>query len=64
MELRSLRYFVAVGADDQTFFMRAMGARGVPATFVIGPGPKAEWATYDPLDEESIEKQLVPALRA
>ncbi|PPD42354.1 MAG: redoxin [Methylocystis sp.] len=56
--------FVAVGADEHTFLQRALGARGVPATFVIGPGPNVEWATYEPLDEETIEKEIVPRLAA
>ncbi len=55
--------FAAVGADAQSFLQRAMGAPGVPATFVIGPGPKVEWSTFDPLSEEVIETQLIPALR-
>lgn len=54
--------FTAVGADTQTFLQRAMGVRGVPATFVIGPDLTVEWSTYEPLDEEVVEKQLVPAL--
>lgn len=54
--------FTAVGADTQTYLQRAMGARGVPATFVIGPGLDVEWSTYEPLDEEVLEKQLIPAL--
>ncbi|MCX7899501.1 MAG: redoxin family protein [Methylocystis sp.] len=54
--------YVAVGADDKSYLMRALGARGVPATFVVGPGPKVEWSTFEPLDEDVIEKQLVPAL--
>ena len=55
--------FAAVGADERSFLQRAMGARGVPATFVIGPGPVVEFATYDPLDEETIEERIVPLLK-
>lgn len=54
--------FTAVGADAQTYLQRAMGARGVPATFVIGPGLEVEWSTYEPLDEDVLENQLIPAL--
>jgi len=54
--------FVAVGADDQSFLQRALGARGVPATFVIGPGPKVEVSILGPLEPEIIETQIVPAL--
>lgn len=54
--------FTAVGADTQTYLQRAMGARGVPATFVIGHNLEVEWSTYEQLDEEVLEKQLIPAL--
>lgn len=54
--------FVAVGADDKTYLQRALGAKGVPATFVVGPGPVVEWSTYEGLDEEVIEKEIVPRL--
>jgi cytochrome c biogenesis protein CcmG/thiol:disulfide interchange protein DsbE len=56
--------FVAVGADEQSFLKRALGASGVPATFVIGPGPVVEWSTFEPLDAETIEKEIVPRLTA
>ena len=54
--------FVAVGADEHTYLQRALGARGVPTTFVVGPGPVVEFATYEPLDDEIIEKKIVPLL--
>jgi len=54
--------FVAVGADEGAYLQRALGARGVPATFVVGPGPAIELAIYAPLDEEIIEEKIVPAL--
>ncbi len=56
--------FVAVGMDENTYLQRALGAKGVPATFVIGPGPTVEWSTYEGLDEETIEKEIVPRLTA
>jgi len=54
--------FVAVGADERAYLQRALGARGVPATFVVGPGPVIEWSTYEALDEAMIEEQIVPRL--
>ncbi len=54
--------FAAVGADEKAFMQFALGARGVPATFLVGPGPVIEWATYDGLDEETIEREIVPRL--
>ncbi len=56
--------FVAVGADEHTYLQRALGAHGVPATFVVGPGPAIEWSTYEPLDEAVIEREIVPRLSA
>ncbi len=52
----------AVGADDRGFLQRALGARGVPATFVIAPGPRIEVAILGPLDRDAIEDRIVPAL--
>jgi len=54
--------FVAVGDDSGSFLMRALGMRGVPGTFVVGPGPKIEVAVFEPLDEEMIATRLLPAL--
>jgi len=52
----------AVGDDSHAFLQRALGARGVPATFVIAPGPSVEFAILGPLDRETIEERIVPAL--
>ncbi len=54
--------FVAVGADEYSFLQRALGARGVPATFVVGPGPTIELSILEPLNEKTIEERIVPAL--
>lgn len=56
--------FVAVGADERTYLQRALAAKGVPATFIVGPGPVVEWSTYEGLDPEIIEKEIVPRLTA
>ncbi len=52
----------AVGADDRGFLQRALGARGVPATFVIAPGPRIEVAIFGELDRDAIEDKILPAL--
>lgn len=54
--------YVAVGADDGAFLQRALGVRGVPASFVVGPGPVIEVSVLGPLDARIIEEQIVPAL--
>jgi DsbE subfamily thiol:disulfide oxidoreductase len=56
--------FAAVGMDEHTYLQRALGAKGVPATFVVGPGPVIEWSTYGGLDPETIEREIVPRLTA
>lgn len=54
--------YVAIGADDRSFLQRAFGARGVPATFVVGPGPVITLSIFEPLNENIIEERIVPAL--
>ncbi|QGM44992.1 redoxin family protein [Methylocystis heyeri] len=54
----------AVGADSHAYLQRALGARGVPATYVIAPGPVVELSILGPLDREAIEERIVPALKS
>ncbi|MGA8169481.1 MAG: redoxin family protein [Methylocystis sp.] len=52
----------AVGADGRAFLQHALGVRGVPATFVISPGPRIEVAIFGELDRDAIEEKIIPAL--
>lgn len=52
----------AVGADPHALLQHALGAPGLPATFVIAPGPAIEVAIFGELDRESVEDRIVPAL--
>ncbi len=52
----------AVGADAHAYLQHTLGLRGIPGTFVIAPGPKIEVAIIGPLDRESIEERIAPAL--
>ncbi|BBU62419.1 hypothetical protein MSC49_23540 [Methylosinus sp. C49] len=54
--------FVAVGQDQRAFLQRALGARGVPASFVVTPGPKIDVAILGPIDETAITTRILPAL--
>jgi cytochrome c biogenesis protein CcmG/thiol:disulfide interchange protein DsbE len=54
--------YAAVGLDSRALLQRALGARGVPTTFVIGPGPIIELALHGPLDPEILARRLMPAL--
>jgi cytochrome c biogenesis protein CcmG, thiol:disulfide interchange protein DsbE len=52
----------AVGADSSAFLQRALGACGVPATFVVAPGPVLEVSIFGPLSRDLIEDRIIPAL--
>ncbi|MBY6240172.1 redoxin family protein [Methylosinus sp. Sm6] len=54
--------YAAVGLDSRALLQRALGARGVPTTFVIGPGPSIELALHGPLDPQILAARLLPAL--
>jgi cytochrome c biogenesis protein CcmG, thiol:disulfide interchange protein DsbE len=54
--------FVAVGRDERAFLQRALGARGVPASFVVAPGPKIDVSILGPIDEDTIASRVLPAL--
>jgi cytochrome c biogenesis protein CcmG/thiol:disulfide interchange protein DsbE len=55
--------YTAVGADTGAYLQRALGARGVPATFVVAQGPRIETAVYGPLDAHAIAEKILPSLR-
>lgn len=55
--------YTAVGADSQAFLQRALGVRGVPATFVVSPGPRIEVSIFGPLDAQIVADKIIPALR-
>ncbi len=55
--------FAAIGDDSNGYFARLVGARGVPATLVVAPGPKIALRIDGPLDAKIIEDKLMPALR-
>ena len=52
----------AVGMDARAYLQRALGAPGLPATYVIAPGPLVEVAIIGELDRETIEERIVPSL--
>ncbi|OAI24677.1 redoxin [Methylosinus sp. R-45379] len=54
--------FVAVGQDQRAFLQRALGAHGVPASFVVAPGPTIDVAILGPIDETAIATRILPAL--
>ncbi|MDE2577833.1 MAG: redoxin family protein [Hyphomicrobiales bacterium] len=56
--------FVAIGDDPRGFFARAAGARGVPATLVLAPGPRLILRIDGTLSEQDVDERIKPALRA
>jgi cytochrome c biogenesis protein CcmG, thiol:disulfide interchange protein DsbE len=52
----------AIGADPHAFLQHALGAPGLPATFVVAPGPAIDVAIFGELDRETVEERIVPAL--
>ncbi len=56
--------FTAVGDDPRGLFARAMGARGVPATLLVRPGPRIALRIDGPIGEVEIAEKIMPALRS
>ena len=56
--------FTAVGDDPRGLFARAMGARDVPSTLLVRPGPSIALRIDGPLDEIDVAERILPALRA
>lgn len=54
--------YAAVGLDRRAHLQHALGAHGVPATFVIGPNASVLAAILGPLDSETIAQRILPAL--
>lgn len=57
--------FTAVGrVESRNDLMRALGARTLPATFIVGPDLVVEWSYKWALTEEVIEREIAPRLAA
>jgi cytochrome c biogenesis protein CcmG, thiol:disulfide interchange protein DsbE len=56
--------FAAVGDDPRGLFARATGARGVPATLLVRPGPHIALRIDGQLGEADIKEKILPALKA
>ena len=56
--------FTAVGDDPRGLFARAVGARGVPSTMLVWPGPRVALRIDGPIGDSDIADRILPALRA
>jgi len=54
--------FVKVAVDRKGYLFRALGARGVPAHFVLAPAPKLAFAAQGPMDFAQLRLKILPAL--
>ena len=54
--------FAAIGDDSRGHFARLVGARGVPASLVVAPGPRIALRIDGQLDDAKIRDVIRPAL--
>lgn len=54
--------FVRVGMDRHAWFCRALGARGIPASFVFAPAPKLAFMRQGEMTLAEFQAQIPPAL--
>ena len=54
--------FVRGGVDRKGYLYRALGARGVPASFVMAPAPHLALKLEGPLDIEQMRARILPLL--
>jgi len=56
--------FARVGVDRKGWLNRALGARGVPASFVLAPAPRIAFQHFGPITLAELQAKVPPALRA
>ncbi|MCW2316665.1 DsbE subfamily thiol:disulfide oxidoreductase [Rhodoblastus acidophilus] len=56
--------FTRVGVDRNGWLNRALGARGVPASFVLAPAPRIAFQHFGPITLAELQAKVPPALRA
>lgn len=56
--------FTAVGDDPRGLFARALGARGVPSSLLVWPGPRVALRIDGPIGDSDIAEKILPALKA
>jgi thiol-disulfide isomerase/thioredoxin len=54
--------FSRVGVDRKGWFYRALGARGIPAHFVMGPAPKVALMLQGPQSAEALREKILPLI--
>jgi cytochrome c biogenesis protein CcmG, thiol:disulfide interchange protein DsbE len=56
--------YARLGVDRKGWLYRALGARGIPASFVMAPGPKIAFKHFGPIALAELNTGVAPALRA
>ncbi len=56
--------FARVGVDRDGYLYRALGARGVPASFVLAPAPHIVLKVEGPLDAGQMRARILPLLES
>jgi len=55
--------YARLGVDRKGWLYRALGARGIPASFVMAPGPKIAFKHFGPISPAALQADVAPALR-
>jgi DsbE subfamily thiol:disulfide oxidoreductase len=55
--------YLRVGVDRKGHLYRALGARGIPASFVLAPGPRIVFSHFGPITLAQLQAGVPPALR-
>ncbi len=54
--------FARVGVDRKGYLYRALGARGIPAHFVMGPAPKITLMLQGSQSVEALREKILPLM--
>ncbi|MBB4197968.1 DsbE subfamily thiol:disulfide oxidoreductase [Rhodoblastus sphagnicola] len=55
--------YVRVGVDHKGWLYRALGARGIPASFVLAPAPKIAFSHFGPIALAELKASIPKALQ-
>jgi cytochrome c biogenesis protein CcmG/thiol:disulfide interchange protein DsbE len=56
--------FARVGVDRRGYLYRALGARGIPASFVLAPAPRLAFMRQGAMSLAEMQAQIPPALQS
>jgi len=56
--------YAKVGADRRGYLYRSVGARGIPASFVLAPAPRVAFLRQGAMSLAEMQAQILPALQS